>query len=41
MPSRPSVGRCARQSPASWGPEQMLGKLRQNEETIKAAAYPG
>jgi len=30
-----------RQSPASWSPEKMLEKLRQNEETIKAAAHPG
>ncbi len=30
-----------RQSPAGWSPEQMLEKLRQNEETIKASALPG
>jgi arylsulfatase len=30
-----------RQSPESWTPEKMLEKLRQNAETLKAAAHPG
>jgi hypothetical protein len=30
-----------RQSPASWSPEEMLRKLRQNEQAIKDGAHPG
>jgi hypothetical protein len=30
-----------RQTAASWSPEGMLEKLRQNAETLKAAAEPG
>ena len=30
-----------RQSPASWSPEEMLRKLRQNEQAIRDGASPG
>jgi arylsulfatase len=30
-----------RQSPASWTPDAMLEKLRQNAEALKSAAHPG